>query len=59
MYSGGLATDNGLDVYSSNASGGCNNNLVIQNNGNTTIRGNIDCGGGLALNGALHINFLV
>ncbi len=52
MCSDGLATDHGLVVYSSDASGGYNNNLVIQNNSNTTIRDNIECSGGLALNGA-------
>ncbi len=34
------------------ASGGYNNNLVAQNNGNTTIIGNIDFGGGIARTGS-------
>jgi hypothetical protein len=39
-----MATDNGFIVYSSGASGGYNVNLGILNNGNTTIRGNLNSG---------------
>ncbi len=38
-------------VYSSGATG-CANNLVIKNNGDTKIRGNLDCGGGIAITGS-------
>ncbi len=51
ICSGGAAGDNGLVVYGS-AAAGYSNNLVITNSGNATIRGNIDCGGGLAITGS-------
>jgi hypothetical protein len=38
-------------VYSSGATGYANNS-VIKNNGDTTIRGNIDSGGGIAITGS-------
>ena len=44
ISSGGGATDNGLVVYSSPATGS-QNNLIIKNNGDTTIRGNLSVSG--------------
>ena len=41
ICSGGNTTGNNLVVYSSSAIGCYNNNLVIQNNGNTQIRGSL------------------
>ena len=41
ICSGGNTTSNNLVVYSSSAIGSYNNNLVIQNNGNTQIRGSL------------------
>jgi hypothetical protein len=58
ICSGGAAGDNGLVVYSSQASGGYNTNLAITYSGNATIRGQISNGsnsylyaGGLRIGG--------
>jgi hypothetical protein len=48
----GAAGDNGFVVYSSGATGYANN-LVMKNNGDTTIRGNIYCGGDLSIGNGL------
>ena len=55
ICSGGVSTDNNLIVYSSVATGGYYNNLVIQNNGNTTIRGTLNSGA-ITTSGAINLN---
>ena len=45
MSSGGTATQNGLIVYSSAAAGTIYANLIVQNNGDTSIRGAINANG--------------
>ncbi len=51
ICSGGDPTTNNLDVYSSSANGYVsNNNLVIQNNGKSQIRGSLYISGTTKLN---------
>ncbi len=51
LCSGGAAGDNGLVVYSSAASGGCNTDFAIKNSGNATVRGNLNVSGTITANG--------